>query len=71
MSFPERKKKFGDQFLLDQNVPPPSFEEKKKAREQMFDHFEESTIEETRLVRYYCVTIFKEGFSSRACFLRS
>eukprot|EP01033_Poteriospumella_lacustris_P013212 gene13212-9462_t len=49
MSFPERKKKFGDQFLLDQNVPPPSFDEKKKAREQMFDHFEESTIEETRL----------------------
>lgn len=33
------------------NVPPPTFEEKRKVREDMFNFFEESTIEETRLVR--------------------
>lgn len=53
MALPEKKKKFGDQFLLDQNVPPPSFDDKKKSREKMFDHFEESAVEETRLVRFY------------------
>jgi hypothetical protein len=47
----ERKlpKKFGEMALHEQQLPPPSFDEKKKAREQMFDHFEESTVEETRL----------------------
>jgi hypothetical protein len=47
----ERKlpKKFGELALQEQQLPPPSFDEKKKAREQLFDHFEESAVEETRL----------------------
>lgn len=47
-------KKFGEQFHQEQNIPPPSFEEKKKVREQMFDYFEESAVEETRLVSTTC-----------------
>lgn len=50
LHLPEKKKKFGDQFLQEAAAPPPNFDEKKKTREKMFDHFEESTIEETRLV---------------------
>ena len=42
----ERNKKFTE---LDQ-VPVPSFEQKKKLREEMFFYLEDATIEETRLV---------------------
>lgn len=45
-----KKKKIPD--IAQENQPPPSFEEKKKLRENMFNFFEESTIEETRLVRF-------------------
>lgn len=51
-------KKFGEQFHQEQNIPPPSFEEKKKVREQMFDYFEESAVEETRLVSISCFLSF-------------
>jgi hypothetical protein len=43
-----KKKKLPD--IAHENQPPPSFDEKKKLRENMFNFFEESTIEETRLV---------------------
>lgn len=43
-----KKKKLPD--LTNDNLPAPSFEEKRKLRENMFNFFEESTIEETRLV---------------------
>ncbi len=43
-----KKKKIPD--IAQENLPPPSFDEKRKRREDMFNFFEESTIEETRLV---------------------
>jgi hypothetical protein len=50
MALPERKKRFGEQVIVDANLAPLSFDEKRKLREKMFDYFEDSTIEETRLV---------------------
>lgn len=46
---PEKKKPLIDP-LLDHTQPPPSFDEKRKSRERMFNFMEESAIEETRLV---------------------
>lgn len=45
-SYIDRNKKFTE---LEQ-MPVPSFEQKKKLREDMFFYLEDSTIEETRLV---------------------
>jgi len=45
-SFIERNKKVTDMY---ENLPPPTFEQKKQVRESMFAFLEESSIEETRL----------------------
>jgi hypothetical protein len=48
-----KRKKLPD--LAVDSAPPPTFEEKKKLRENMFNFFEESAIEETRLVSLSCL----------------
>jgi hypothetical protein len=48
LHLPEKKKSLIDP-QLDHSQPPPSFDEKRKSREKMFNFMEESAIEETRL----------------------
>jgi len=49
-SFVEKNKKFAE---MNDHLPPPSFDQKKQVREEMFAFLDESTIEETRLVSLF------------------
>lgn len=62
LHLPEKKKALIDP-LLDHSQPPPTFDEKRKGREKMFNFMEESAIEETRLVTSHLNIILYAAFN--------